>query len=95
MTEENKEIEIANRADNKKTKNVGQPNTISKEAGYTIAQVSLDWILSKPYITSPIAGFTNVKHAEEAVSAIDIKLSDDIIKRLEAPYFPHIKTGAF
>lgn len=68
---------------------------ISKELGYTMAQVSLAWMLSKPYITSPIAGFTDVKHAEEAVSAIDIKLSDDIIKRLEAPYVPHIKTGAF
>lgn len=30
-----------------------------------------------------------------AVSALDINLSDDIIKALEAPYVPHIKTGAF
>ena len=68
---------------------------ISKELGYTMAQVSLAWMLSKPYITSPIVGFTSEKHVEEAVSALDIKLSDDIIKRLEAPYVPHIKTGAF
>lgn len=68
---------------------------ISKELGYTMAQVSLAWMLSKPYITSPIVGFTNEKHVEEAVSALDIKLSEDVIKRLEAPYVPHIKTGAF
>ena len=68
---------------------------ISKELGYSMAQVSLAWMLSKPYITSPIVGFTNEKHVDEAVSALDIKLNDDIIKRLEAPYVPHIKTGAF
>ena len=68
---------------------------ISKELGYSMAQVSLAWMLSKPYITSPIVGFTDVKHVDEAVSALDIKLSDEVIKRLEAPYVPHIKTGAF
>ncbi len=68
---------------------------ISKELGYSMAQISLAWMLSKPYITSPIVGFTSEKHVEEAVQALDIKLSDDIIKRLESPYVPHIKTGAF
>ena len=38
---------------------------------------------------------TSVKHIEEAVSAIDIKLDAETIKKLEAPYVPHIKTGAF
>ena len=60
-----------------------------------MAQVSLAWMLSKPYITSPIVGFTDVKHVEEAVSALDIKLSEDVIKRLEAPYVPHVKSGLF
>lgn len=68
---------------------------ISKELGYTMAQVSLAWMLSKFYITSPIVGFTSVSHVEEAVSALDIKLSEETIKALEAPYVPHIKTGAF
>ena len=68
---------------------------ISKELGYTMAQTSLAWMLSKPYVTAPIVGTTSVKHVEEAVSALDIKLSDETIKALEAPYVPHIKTGAF
>ena len=68
---------------------------ISKELGYSMAQVSLAWMLSKPYVTSPIVGCTDVKHVEEAVSALDIELNDEVIKRLEAPYVPHIKTGAF
>ena len=68
---------------------------VAKEIGYSMAQTSLAWMLSKPFITAPIVGTTAVKHIEEAVSALDIKLDDEIIKRLEAPYVPHIKTGAF
>ena len=68
---------------------------VSKELGYSMAQTSLAWILSKDYITAPIVGTTSVKHIEEAVSALDIKLDEETIKKLEAPYVPHIKTGAF
>jgi aryl-alcohol dehydrogenase-like predicted oxidoreductase len=46
-------------------------------------------------VTAPIVGFTKPEHVDEAVSALDIKLSEDTIKALEAPYVPHIKTGAF
>ena len=63
--------------------------------GRTMAQESLAWMLSKPGITAPIVGCTSVKHVEEAVSALDIKLDADEIAALEAPYVPHIKTGMF
>ncbi|MBR4249355.1 MAG: aldo/keto reductase [Verrucomicrobia bacterium] len=68
---------------------------ISKELGYSMAQVALAWMLSKPYITAPIVGSTSPKHIEEAVAALDIRLDPETIKALEAPYVPHIKTGAF
>ena len=63
--------------------------------GRTMAQEALAWMLSKPEITAPIVGSTSVKHIEEAVSALDITLSPEEIAALEAPYVPHIKTGAF
>ena len=63
--------------------------------GRTMAQESLAWMLSKPGITAPIVGCTSVKHVEEAVSALDIKLEEEEVKALEAPYKPHIKTGAY
>jgi aryl-alcohol dehydrogenase-like predicted oxidoreductase len=68
---------------------------IAKELGLSMAQVSLAWMLSKPYITAPIVGSTSPKHIEEAVAALDIRLDPETIKALEAPYVPHIKTGAF
>ena len=68
---------------------------IAKAHGRTMAQEALAWMLSKPYITAPIVGTTSVQHVVEAVSALDIKLDEEEIKALEAPYVPHIKTGAF
>ena len=68
---------------------------IAKENGRTMAQEALAWMLSKPYITAPIVGATSVKHVEEAVAALDINLSAEEIKALEAPYVPHVKTGLF
>ena len=68
---------------------------IANEYGRSMAQEALAWMLSKPYITAPIVGATSIKHIEEAVSALDIKLDEDEINALEAPYIPHIKTGIF
>ena len=68
---------------------------IAKAHGRTMAQESLAWMLSKPYITAPIVGTTSVQHVEEAVAALDIKLDEDEIEALEAPYVPHVKTGAY
>ncbi len=68
---------------------------VAKERGRSMAQEALAWVLSKPEITAPIVGTTAVEHVEQAVGALNIKLDDDEIKALEAPYQPHIKTGAF
>ena len=68
---------------------------VAEANGHTMAQVALAWMLSKPYVTSPIVGFTSPKHVEEAVAALDITLTPEEIAALEAPYVPHIKTGAF
>ena len=63
--------------------------------GRTMAQESLAWMLSKPGITAPIVGSTSERHIEEAVSALDVTLDPEEIAALEAPYVPHVKTGAF
>ena len=68
---------------------------IAKENGRSMAQEALAWMLSKPFICSPVVGTTSVKHVEEAASAVDIKLSNDEISALEAPYVAHTKQHAF
>ena len=68
---------------------------VAANHGRTMAQEALAWMLSKPVITAPIVGTTSVHHVEEAVSALEIRLDEEEIRALEAPYVPHVKTGAF
>ncbi|MBZ4419895.1 aldo/keto reductase [Myxococcus sp. RHSTA-1-4] len=57
------------------------------------AQVALAWLLSKPAVTAPIIGATKLEHLEDAVRAVDLKLTPEEIKSLEAPYKPHEVRG--
>jgi aryl-alcohol dehydrogenase-like predicted oxidoreductase len=57
------------------------------------AQVALAWLLQKPEITAPIVGATKPQHLQDAVAALDVKLTEDEVKALEAPYVPHPVTG--
>ena len=59
---------------------------IAKARGVSNMQVSLAWVLKNPAITAPIIGASKLGHLEEAVTAVDLKLTDDEIKALEAPY---------
>jgi aryl-alcohol dehydrogenase (NADP+) len=72
---------------------VDKVSEVAKKRGVSNMQVALAWILSKPYITAPIIGSSKVEHLEENFKALDLKLTDDEIKALEAPYQPHPVLG--
>jgi aryl-alcohol dehydrogenase (NADP+) len=42
--------------------------------------------LRNPTITAPIIGASKLGHLEDAVAALDVKLTDEEVKALEAPY---------
>ncbi|WP_028202763.1 aldo/keto reductase [Paraburkholderia nodosa] len=67
--------------------------TIARAHNVSRAQVALAWLLHKPAITSPIIGASKPQHLEDAVAALSLKLSDEEIKTLEAPYLPHVIAG--
>ncbi len=62
---------------------------IAQERGVPNMQIALAWLLSKPGVTAPIIGASKMHHLAEAIKALDVKLSDGEIKRLEEPYKPH------
>lgn len=66
---------------------------IAAERGVPRAQVALAWVLAKPEITAPIVGATKPAHIADAAAALALKLSDEEIARLEAPYVPHAVMG--
>ncbi len=57
------------------------------------AQIALAWMLSKPAITAPIIGATKPGHIQDAVAALDVRLSEEEIRTLEEGYQPHPVLG--
>lgn len=66
---------------------------VAKQHGVKPAQIALAWMLHKPGITSPIIGASKMPHLDEALAAMDIKLSAEEMDFLEAPYQPHPVLG--
>lgn len=69
---------------------VGQ---IANQRGLTRSQVGLAWLHAQPAVVAPIVGATKSHHLSEAVASIDVELTDDEMKLLQAPYVPHYPTG--
>jgi aryl-alcohol dehydrogenase-like predicted oxidoreductase len=59
---------------------------IAESRGVGRAEVAMAWLLGKAGVTSPIVGVTKAPHLDQAVAALDLRLSEDEIARLEAPY---------
>ncbi len=63
-------------------------SALAKERGLTNMQVALAWVLRNPTITSPIIGTSKAHHLDDALGALTVKLDDEEVKALEAPYRP-------
>ena len=66
---------------------------VAAARGISRAQVALAWLLSKPVITAPIVGATKLQHLADAVASVEVRLSDEEVQSLEAPYVPHAVVG--
>ena len=66
---------------------------IARKRGVSNAQIALSWLLHQPGVTSPIVGASKAQHLEEAIAAVDIKLSAEELAALAEPYRPHPVLG--
>ena len=66
---------------------------VARKLGRPNAQVALAWLLHKPGVTAPIIGASKMQHLDDAIAALDIKLSEEDLKALEEPYKPHPVLG--
>ena len=62
---------------------------IAGERSLPNMQIALAWLLGKPGVTAPIIGASKMHHLDDAIEALEVKLSEDEVKRLEEPYKPH------
>jgi aryl-alcohol dehydrogenase-like predicted oxidoreductase len=57
---------------------------LASEAGCTMAQLALAWLLQKAPHIVPIPGTTSLAHLEENVRAVDVRLDAALVARIEA-----------
>ena len=62
---------------------IEQYEALCKEINLKPADVALAWVMNNPVITSPIVGPRTVEQLEENARVVDIRLSEDTLKKLD------------
>jgi len=57
--------------------------TLCKEIGEEPSNVALAWLLHNPTVTAPIIGPRTLKQLEGSMRAIEVKLTEDVLKKLD------------
>ena len=59
-------------------------NAIARERGQTLAQLSLQWVLRKPVVTSALIGASRPEQILENVKALDFpQLTDEELRQID------------
>ncbi|MBB4053341.1 aryl-alcohol dehydrogenase-like predicted oxidoreductase [Devosia subaequoris] len=61
---------------------------VAERHGRSPAQIAYAWVASRPGITAPIVGISNLHQFDDAVAALEVTLSEEDVAQLEAPYQP-------
>lgn len=72
---------------------VARVHQLAEQKGVSMSQIALAWQWAKG-VTAPIVGSTKASHLDDAVAALDVRLTADEIASLEEPYVPHPIVGA-
>lgn len=56
---------------------------LASECGYSAAQMALAFVNTRPFLTANIIGATSMQQLKENIDSINIKLSDDIVEKIE------------
>jgi aryl-alcohol dehydrogenase-like predicted oxidoreductase len=72
---------------------VKEVEAIAREKGCTTAQLALAWVLAQGDDIVPIPGTKHVKYLDQNIGALDVELSGDDLKRLDAILPPGAAAG--
>jgi aryl-alcohol dehydrogenase (NADP+) len=72
---------------------VDRVSEIAEKRGVSNAEVALAWLLAQPGVTAPIIGASKMHHLEDAVKALDLRLTTEELDALAEPYRPHPVLG--
>ncbi len=62
---------------------VDELRPIASEAGMTLAQMSVAWVLANPAITAPIIGASRPEQLEDSLKAVETPLPEELKERLD------------
>ncbi|GAA0961691.1 aldo/keto reductase [Frigoribacterium faeni] len=65
---------------------------VARDLGHAPGELALAWLLHQPGVTGPITGPRTMAQLESAVAAVDIRLDDDALSRLDE-IFPGHRTS--
>ena len=66
---------------------------LAARKGVSRMKIALAWVLSRPGVAAPIVGASKLPHLDEAIDALEVKLSVEDCTFLEALYQPHPVVG--
>ena len=61
---------------------LGALDQVAQETGAALATISLAWLMAQPTVVAPIASATSVDQLNELTAALELKLADDQLARL-------------
>ncbi|MBO9333169.1 aldo/keto reductase [Achromobacter denitrificans] len=61
---------------------------LAKARGIPMARLAMSWVLARPAVTSLLCGALEDAHLDEALAALETRLSDDELAELDAAYRP-------
>ena len=67
---------------------IDEVGAIADARGVTRAQVALAWLRRNPVVAAPIVGARTIQQIDDAVASLDLDITDEEARRLEAPYTP-------
>jgi 1-deoxyxylulose-5-phosphate synthase len=62
--------------------------TIAAARGVSRARIALAWLHRQPVVAAPLVGARSIAQIDDAVASLDVELTDDEVRALEAPYTP-------
>jgi aryl-alcohol dehydrogenase (NADP+) len=67
---------------------VDRITALAAARGVNNAQLAMAWVLHQSVVSAPIVGATKPGHLEDAVAAVNIRLTAEELKALSEPYLP-------
>jgi voltage-dependent potassium channel beta subunit len=70
---------------------VAQLRPVAEQAGLTMAQLAIAWVLQNPGVSAAIVGATRPEQVRENVAASGIRLDDEVMRRIDDALGPVIE----